>query len=284
MATEYGSPGGNSSPVVLGSDFPFLHGENFDLATLTTLKDPQTRAAIPDLETALALWLETGDRSLILARTFMMPRAHISPVFVMNAYGFTQQERLADGQKRPILIVKQEPSFSAGDNAQMLALQRDEICSALGISDLPQVLKTVTLKYKRGDSSYIVLVSGVGDFRVDRDLKRAIGSQLDLSNSVSRESVVNPRDFDTTLVLGLQPGLVKPILEPHLAANINGIAYLTGIAEPNSYVALSISHIDTMIMRLNDFEFLFGDHAQDNYQGFTLTKTDRFDFYKNSRY
>lgn len=283
MNGELLNGGVENIPVIQRDDFPFTHGEYFDGFNLRSLRDPKTRVGIPDLSTALNVWYETGDLSLIQSRCFLMARSHLAPVFVMNAYGFIGDFRLPNGEKRPFMIINHDPSFSAGENAEALAKQTEVIYQTLGVNELPQVLKTVTLVFSHQGINYATLVSGIGDFKLDRKTKVDIGSELGLPKSVSRTTIVNPPDFDTTLFLGLQPGMVKPILEPHLVGNMQGICYLRGRARPGDFVVVSVSHIDSMIMQVGDFEYLFGNYAKDNYIDFGLVSRPQYDFYKNNR-
>ncbi len=246
----------------------------FDLVNINSLSDPQTRSGVPDLEECLAVWLETGDLSLLRFRVDFMSRSHLAPTFVMNAYGYVHEN------KKPFLIVQHEPSFSAGDNAGVLMQQGERIRQALGTDKMPEVLKTVSLGFP---SDQLVLVSGIGDFRLDHGVRASIGAELGVTRADSRRAIINPPDFDTTLYLGLQPGMVKPILEPHLVGDVDGICYLKDRALAEDFVAISVSHVDSMIMQVRDFEFLFADYAKDNYMDFSLTSTEAFDFYKNER-
>lgn len=280
MTTERPTNWLDGTPVILRGDFPFTPGAFFDDVNLATLQDPQVRAMIPDLRMALETWYDTGDLSLIQGRCLLMPRSHLAPVFVMNAYGFIDEFRLPDGQKRPFMIVNHDPSFSAGDNAENLAKQAEDVYQTLGINELPQVLKTVTLRF---NDKGTVLVSGIGDFRLDRETRIAIGSELGFPKSEARTATINPADFDTTVYLGLQPGMVKPILEPHLVGNVAGICYLKGRVKPEDFMAISVSHVDSIVMQARDFEFLFADYVADSYTGFGLTSTDGYDFYKNNK-
>lgn len=283
MAGELAGGEVDNTPVVERDDFPFTHGEFFDLANLASLRDFNTRGDIPQLSTALEIWLKTGDLSLLRGRVDSMPRAHLAPVFLLNAYGFVDEVRLPGGQRRPFMLVNHEPSFSAGENAEVLEKQKEAIYQTLGINQLPQVFKTVTFCFTYQGISYKTLVSGIGDFRMDREIRANIGVELGLPKSASRTATINPTDFDTTLLLGLQPGMVKPVLEPHLVGNVHGICYLKGRVEPEDFVAISVSHVDSMIMQVCDFEFLFDDYAKDNYIGFDLTRTQNYDFYRNNR-
>lgn len=272
MAQEQSSAG-----QLTGVDIvPFPFGEVFDELNLDSLRNPLARVGIPDLQDALAA-IDAGNSDLLMSRLLLMPRAHLDPNFLLSAYALSRNEGI------PFMIVSHEPSLSAGETAEALTVKKDEICDSFGIKDLPQVLKSVTIAFQGNEGRQVIILSGVGDFSVSKDLKKELGAELGISNKKAKEAIVNPKDFDVALILGLHPGLVKPILKPFSAGNVSGIGYLKGQSDPEDFVAISVSHLDSMILRVSDFERLFTQHAEENYMGFSLNTKPDYVFYSNQR-
>ncbi len=248
-----------------------------NLVTIESLRDPWVRDQIPTLQQALEAWRFNNDTSLLQTRLIQLPRAHTPMDFVTTVY-----EHLTRGEF-PLIIVNHEPSFSATENIEALADKRDDILATLQTDRFPQILKTVSVKFSTSDDYKMVLVSGVGDFRVEKGLKRKIATELDLPISTAKNATVNPSDFDTTLWLGLIPGMVKPIIQPHLIGNVSGVFYLR-TANPSDFVVVSVSPIDSMILKVKHFEAHLRAYARAFYRGFEFHRTQELDIYKNRRY
>jgi len=247
-----------------------------NLVTLKNLRYPEVRANIPPLQSALEAWKDQSDTSLLFTRILALPRAHAPMEFVTRVY-----ENLSENDL-PFMIADHEPSFSAEENIAALAGRQEEIQAKLGINSLPQILKTISVEFPVDEGRLIVLVSGVGDFRLEKRTKREIAGVLELSPKSAKRARINPPDFDTTLWVGLIPGMLKPVIQPHLVGNVDGITYMH-LARPDDFVVLSVSPIDSMIIPVDRFEQHLRAYAKACYTGFEFHETPELEIWKKPR-
>lgn len=243
-----------------------------NMVNLESLGIPEVRQSIPSLQTALEAWRFEDDHSLLIARTQMMPRAHAPLDFVTGVY----EDLTINGL--PILIVEHQPSFSAKDTVEALSERESEIKCALGTETAPAVLKTISVEFRHPEGRRIILVSGTGDFQLERSTKKEIAAELGVSARKAKSAKINPSDFDTTLWLGLIPGMVMPTVQPHLIGILDGLAHLR-LTEPSEYVAFLTSPIDSIIMPTDRFEDHLKEYANAEYLGFELVETEEFDLW-----
>lgn len=245
-----------------------------NLVTSNSLR--RVREHIPDLKTALEMWRDQDDDSLYRDRFMVaLPRAHMAPQFIQLLYSWLDSNGL------PYYVYTHDSSQSVAEKQAILAQHAKEIYQALGIRELPQPLKTVTLGYSNAGTSYYLLVSGVGDFKIEKELRKEIAEAVQVSNSVMKAASINPREFDTTIRLGLIPGIVSPILEQHLAGNINGIYYLKP-KRPDHFVELAVSPIDSFILRSGEFTEHLKGYAEKAYHEYEITEAPNHIYFRNT--
>ena len=146
----------------------------------------------------------------------------------------------------PLVILRHESSLTAEDKQRLL----------------PQgiyVQKTVTLRL----ATHILLVSGLGDFRLTRDHYRLLASKLHLSTADAKKHEINPSWISPWVATGLQEGMVSPFIPPGFSpAQITAIALLVpppSIAR-NALVGISLSLSDSLlfpVLHLSGFIFTY---------------------------
>src|SRR3972149_1539329 len=83
---------------------------NFNAVSVESLRDPLVRSNIPDLRTALELWRDQDDLSLLVFRGFIaLQRAQLPLDFITNTYVWLEVN------KRPYMIHSHESSFSTAE-------------------------------------------------------------------------------------------------------------------------------------------------------------------------
>ena len=210
-------------------------GLDSNLVTVESLRDPDVRADIPSLESALDAF-KVGDLGLFIIRTQMFQRAH-APVAFLSDLLVGLLERDQD-----YTVVAHEPGVSAKENYTAIREAMGEGTIEFGM------LKTVLLQV----DGQRVLVSRVGDGFLSTEEKKAIAKCFGWSRSQWKGAVINPA-FDTTLFLGLIPGTVKTILEPHLTYSLQGIVHLRDPDSPRQ-TAFLVSPLDSILCPTETFE------------------------------
>ncbi|MBI3384820.1 hypothetical protein HY030_01355 [Candidatus Gottesmanbacteria bacterium] len=249
---------------------------DFNLVTLESLRIPEVKAAIPQLQRALEAWRFQDNSSLLFGRIQTLQRAHLAMDFVVTVYKDLSE------REHPLLMVSHEPGFSLEENAAALKAQEGIITEFTGEKQIPPVLKTVSVGFPITDDKEIALVSGAGDFRVGKETKRAIAKELGLPASAAKNSGINPGDFDIALFLGLIPGMLKPIIQPHLIGAASAVAYMH-LTQDSKFVAIITSPIDSMIMLREDFEAHLTAYSDALYVGFEHRSTEGFEIWQNKR-
>jgi hypothetical protein len=221
---------------------------------------PEHFANFPDLMTALRD-MEAGGE-LMFDRHQIARHAHIPDSFLYYAWKHTKKGQHFE-------VIRHSPCLSVQENKQAIEDKRQEIAATLGTSELPKVLKTVTLalpyKYKMPEGyperfdagTAYVLLSGIGDFLVKEDLKKAIAAAVRVNSEARHNAIVNPSSerFDTEALLRVVPGLVKPILWPDSVGNLLAICYQhPQEADENPYVAVTVSPVDSILLPVGVFE------------------------------
>lgn len=94
------------------------------------------------------------------------------------------------------------------EHAESLAAWEKQILLPTGI----WVQKSVSLLV----GGHLVLMSGLGDFRLERWQMRAVTRLFGLSAAQARHAVVNPPSFPAEQASGLAEGMVSPFFPPHV--------------------------------------------------------------------
>lgn len=129
------------------------------------------------------------------------------------------------------------PSFSAASKQQVLP-------SAVNVQ------KTISMQI--GDN--YTLCTGVGDWNVDRNLKKFIAKHVALSSSAAHNIIINPPTIDPIRHLGVWPGMVSPFLDATLPSNLRTLIIL----QPSAMVleqdfGVSISLYESLILPVRYF-------------------------------
>jgi len=123
-------------------------------------------------------------------------------------------------------VLTHSPSFSAASKQQILP-------------STVHVQKTISMQI--GDE--YTLCTGVGDWSVDRNLKKFIVKHMALSSSAMHSIIINPPTIDPIKHLGVWPGMVSPFLDTTLPANLRTLIILqpsTEVLEQDFGVSISL--------------------------------------------
>lgn len=268
--TTVGSPYGLPPPnwLMVGTNLAM-----FSTMTLANLAKPEVQAQIIPLKTALEQWRDTDNTSSMIGRVTQLPNAHIPAVFVMRAY------EVLTKSDSPFMIYSHRATFSAQEKLVLLEEDRVLIQKVLGAEFLPQPVKTVSLQFKVDKRTSTVLVTTIGDTRVEDYIKRDLAQLLGVSNKVMKSSkIVGDDVFDTTLRLGQIPGIVGPIVPGFSRVSIDGICYVMPEDSANTFVELAVSPIDSLILPAEVFLALLDEYAKQVY-GAKRTETQSLIFY-----
>lgn len=248
-----------------------------NIVTTDSLQGAESAGFIPNLKTSLDLALR-GEHGPYRTRFMVaLPRAHMAPQFVLDLYADLTHNGL------PHYVFTHQSTRSAREKDHLIGVHAREIMDRLGISapELPNPLITVTLRYKEGDKPKHVLVSTVGGLEIGKDDKRTLAQEVGVSNTTMKAAAIitDQALFPPTIMLGLIPGIVSPILEPHLCANIRGM--LIRQTDPNKFIEIAVSPIDSIVLRAGDFTRNMLDYAQTQYYGYEVRNKPSHIFLSN---
>lgn len=178
-----------------------------------------------------------------------LPTKAVAFLFGLSAMG---HQRFAWVEHR-----SSKPDETITEKAKLLLQisKRGEIEKQLGITQPKiQPLKTITLQIKKG-GPYYFLVSGLGDFRIDRRAKKAlepaVQKALGVEGNVMNGSInINPlEEFPPAVNLGLEPGIISPFAD---LARFGGDQKLKGLlyyrSKNTGYAAIAASKTTTLIV------------------------------------
>lgn len=248
-----------------------------NMVTTNSLEGAESAGFIPDLKDSLDLALK-GEDNLYMTRFMVaLPRAHMAPQFVLDLYAELTRNGL------PHYVFTHESTRSAKEKDRLIGRHAKEIMDALGIlaRELPDPLKTITLRYKEGDRPRHILVSAVGDFELDKEDRRTIAQEVGVSNTIMKAAAIVTDQilFPPTIMLGLIPGIVSPIIEPHLCCNIRGVYYRQ--PNPDKFIELAVSPIDSLVLRADDFTRSMTEYAKTTYHGYDVRERPSHIFLSN---
>lgn len=223
-----------------------------NLVTLDSLRSAKARRHIIPLEEALGKLVSDDDPNLLISRTMQLPRAHMP----IDAVALTYEMCVRSVPPLLYAIITHKHSYSVAEKAEILRQKRKEITAKLGSDESPTPIKTLTVEIEDSGVTRHFLLSGVGDFRINNQAKARLAEELGVSKSVMGRMKINPEEFDTTLFIGLLPGVVGPFVQPHLLGNLVNVIYLKNAGESSGFVALAVSPIDTFIVERPTFELL----------------------------
>lgn len=170
--------------------------------------------------------------------------------------------------------VEHRPSKTMSEKAAILSEKQAEIAEQLGMVQ-PEIhpLKTVTLQIQHQQNPYYFLVSGLGDFRIDGKMKKAMEPAvqriLEAEGKVmTGRTRINPlEEFPPDIHLGLRPGIVSPFADLTRFGEdqrLSGLLYYRG-SGVGGYVAVAVSETTTLIVDHSIFP-----SALNQWQGFYL--------------
>lgn len=169
----------------------------------------------------------------------LSPAQHIPKKAIAYAVG------LSIVTDQPFAVLNHEESYTVREKADILTENSATISAQMGDSDDPKPLKTLTLRL---DDRYILL-SGVGDFYIDKKVKRNLSTTLNSVLGTERNFFkhgmrINPEEFNPRLFIGAEHGIVGPFLRS--ASGLTSVCYYRdGLYTP---VAIAVSLRDTLIV------------------------------------
>lgn len=215
------------------------------IRTEELMENPHLIRTLPPLIQSLRSYMQ-GDWGPIISRELETMRGQVPFEFLLQALA------LADKLDLPVHNINHLPQSTAADNLQVLEQSRESIDQVFGPGHQIQVLKTVTVSFRdSNDNYYHFLVSGFGDFQVEKTLIRQLAGIAGVSykhRHVNDEAV-----FDPDIGINMVPGLVKPIILPQYLQNITGICYLH-LADPNEIGAVTATLVDSFLTYIGVLE------------------------------
>jgi hypothetical protein len=117
-------------------------------------------------------------------------------------------------------------------------------------------LKTNTLSISFPDGHKVShLVTGVGDFEIDKPTKVKMAKLFEVSKNQMRDHAhINDPTFDPAEKLGLIPGMVGPFFANKHLSNVGKVVFLETNTDPSSFLALALTPSDTAIIQRHVFE------------------------------
>lgn len=201
----------------------------------------------------------SGDPSWLAGRISQFQGHHIPTQPLLYLYGLG-----LEGKAPVELLENHSFVFSAADSQRVL----DE---RLGVEADVVPLKTVTLKIKsQAGIPMVIPVIGAGDFTLSREEIKAIadayqpidGEDYDpafvpaTSSKAMKGCTINPREFDTRVLLGLEPGIVGPFtatgtMDIH---PIGSMCFIRHRDDDNQMVGIAATPFDTICTDLQTLE------------------------------
>nr|VFJ98312.1 MAG: hypothetical protein BECKH772A_GA0070896_101366 [Candidatus Kentron sp. H]VFJ98504.1 MAG: hypothetical protein BECKH772B_GA0070898_101363 [Candidatus Kentron sp. H]VFK03540.1 MAG: hypothetical protein BECKH772C_GA0070978_101342 [Candidatus Kentron sp. H] len=223
------------------------------------IKNPYTPHSSPPflpssfvrLEESIRFYMETSDPSLIKKYCSLMSIPMIKPPIVAILATEISMER-----SYPFTIFSHEAIHqnSAFSDVAMMEKHGTYIREALNTSELPPIVKTITVGIGRhGNESYF-MVTELGDLRINKQLKKKLSEATGVPNSTMKHHFhINDQGFDPIRNLGLSPGNVGPF--PYFIRRLEHIIFLKKEISCE-LVAIRFTPFDTLIITEALFEML----------------------------
>jgi hypothetical protein len=107
------------------------------------------------------------------------------------------------------------------------------------------VQKTVTLTIQTNIGPRHIVVTGLGDFAVTKQIRKQLARLLQLPQKTVLSGILNDPAYDSSSIYGLKAGIVTPFFIQGL--DVIGICLLTtSVSIPAPYVALSIGQFESL--------------------------------------
>nr|VFK02467.1 MAG: hypothetical protein BECKH772B_GA0070898_102824 [Candidatus Kentron sp. H]VFK02628.1 MAG: hypothetical protein BECKH772A_GA0070896_102811 [Candidatus Kentron sp. H]VFK05567.1 MAG: hypothetical protein BECKH772C_GA0070978_102831 [Candidatus Kentron sp. H] len=156
----------------------------------------------------------------------------------------------------PFMIFSHEAIHltSAFSDIAMMEEHGSHIKETLGISELPLIVKTITVGVKHHGNKDFFMVTELGDPKIDRQIKGKPSEATGIPrHAMKRHFHINDPDFDPVRNMGLSPGHVGPF--PYFVRNLAHILFLRKEI-PCQFVAIRLTPFDTLIIIEILFEML----------------------------
>lgn len=111
----------------------------------------------------------------------------------------------------------------------------------------------------------LVLVTGVGDFRLQRDHRQTLAKQLSLPRRVLTQCTINPGHIDPQHTYGLLEGMVSPFFARHWSTGLSAIASVPTTAYESALIAISLSRYESLLVPQVVFPILLQHYARLTY-------------------
>jgi hypothetical protein len=199
----------------------------------------QDLGSLPSLEETVAVANRTQRRSQLVERERTLGPATLCADAI---------QWFLDTLGPELRIVRHPGSFSA-ESKQLL-------------TGLP-CQKTVTMRLGSGGEAKTVVVTGVGDFEVGRDLTKQVAGAMGISRSAAKNRTVNPPDVDVACHCRLLPGIVSTFMPPadrHDLSWLDGVVVLTpsesSPLDASARVTISASPFESIVVSSDRFSDL----------------------------
>ena len=180
---------------------------------------------------------KSGLYALITHLESLSPTKHIPSEVVAYACG------LSIVTNTPFALFQHESTRSIAEKVNILSRQE-------GLPLLVEPLKTITLGLRNQGVSRHVLLTGLGDFRIDdqtkQDLLPPLQKILHTDKNVVREVTINPREINP-LQLGTEAGIVSPFVRLGKNSPITCLLYYYP-SWYKDFVAIAVSLRHTMVI------------------------------------
>lgn len=180
---------------------------------------------------------------------------HLPTKAVAFIFGFSamSHQRFAWVEHKP---GKTEETITDKAHLLLEISKRREIEEQLGVTQPKiQPLKTITLQVQHQGKPHYFLVSGLGDFRIDREMKKAMEPAVQKALGVEgnvmngRININPPEEFSPVIHLRLQPGIVSPFAD---LTRFGGDHQLSGLlyyrSKDKGYAAIAASATTTLVI------------------------------------
>lgn len=231
-------------------------------------------AFIDDLEATMRE-LASGEWQLFFNRVATLKEGHVPPDFLIICW------QLLQVQQAPFATQRHRFTFSAAGYLEELHQHEQEIVEKIGPIQL-SVLKTVSASFPIDENTNkLILISGLGDFRVSKQDKRDIAEALGMENWSAKQAQLNPpntifRPWDRVQYIS---GLIKPMVE--MTDHLDAICFIrpAETSVENEYVAFTASSLDSLILPVETFWQAFEMYAEERYKNAKRVQVGNMDIW-----
>nr|VFJ86345.1 MAG: hypothetical protein BECKH772A_GA0070896_100013 [Candidatus Kentron sp. H]VFJ95343.1 MAG: hypothetical protein BECKH772C_GA0070978_100023 [Candidatus Kentron sp. H]VFK01164.1 MAG: hypothetical protein BECKH772B_GA0070898_102204 [Candidatus Kentron sp. H] len=232
--------------------FPLLHhNEEYHASHHPSSPPSVLPSSLARLGESIHFYMENSDPALITKYFSFMPTSMMKPpVIAVLAIEYSVK------YSYPFMVFSHEAVHltSAFSDIAMMEKHRSHINETLGISELPLIVKTITVGVKHHGSKDFFMVTELGNVKIDKRTKEKLSEATGIPrHAMKRHFHINDPDFDPVRNLGLSPGHVGPF--PYFVRNLAHILFLKKEI-PRELVAIRLTPFDTLIITEILFERL----------------------------